>query len=85
VGCAVHVAERAAAAGAHTPLSREHVDPLHRREVDDDAVVAEGAPADVVSAAANRERQALLARERDRSRDTGNRSMLAFQILRAGS
>jgi hypothetical protein len=45
------------------------VDRLHRRQVDDDAVVADGVARDVVPAAPHGEREPALAREAKRGRD----------------
>ena len=51
--------------GASRLRGRVDTDALHLRKVDDDAVVAGAAPGDVVRAAADRERQVVVAREVD--------------------
>ena len=44
---------------------------LHRGEIDDEAIVADGTPGDIVAAAADRKRQSLLACELHASNDVG--------------
>ena len=62
---AVDVAETAAAAGAHEPALGVDLDVSELRQVDDDRPVADGVPGDAVAAAADGDRELVLAREAD--------------------
>src|SRR5207248_3470741 len=65
------LAPRAAAADAHGARLRVDLDVLEQRQVDDDSAVARPEPGAVVAAAADREREAAVAREADRVSDAG--------------
>ncbi len=60
---AVELAERDAGLHARRPSRRVHVDSLHGRQVDHEAIVDQGASRDVVPAAADRHDEIVLARE----------------------
>ncbi len=95
LGSRVHLAPDAAASDPHRGGLRVDDDGLHRREVDDDAVVGAGEAAPVVAAAAHRERHVLRAREADRGGDVvgvahramsaGRLSIIALKRARASS
>ncbi len=92
---AVELAPEHAGLGARGARRGVDSDPLHRREVDHEAAVADGVTADVVAAAADGDEQVMLAREADRGEDVGDagaageqagrRSIAPFQIARAAS
>jgi hypothetical protein len=71
---AVELAPAQARSGAHGAPGGVDLDPLHRRDVDHDAAVADREPDHAVTAAAHRQRQLALARVPDRRRDVGRRS-----------
>ncbi len=71
VGGVVDVAPGAAAADARGPGGRIDPDALHRREVDDEPVVAGAEAGAVVAAAADGEEQAVFAGEVDGGDDVG--------------
>ncbi len=66
---AVELAPERTALRARRLAGRVDVDALHRREVDHQRIVGDGAPGDVVAAAANRDVEALRASEADRVGD----------------
>ena len=66
VGGMVYVGRRATRVHPHRLRLRIHAHALHQRQVDHQAVVAAGEPRAVVSAAANRDQQALVAALVDR-------------------
>ena len=95
VRLAIELAERDARLRRGRAALRIDVDTLHPRQVDDQAAVAQRAPADIVSAAANGDQQAVLTREataaitsaspEQRAISPGRLSMLAFQMRLAES
>ena len=68
----VDVAPQRAAAGEHGVLLRVDADVPHRRQIDDQAVVAHAQAAGVVAAAADRHQQLVLAAEVHRRDDVGD-------------
>jgi hypothetical protein len=81
--------------GRRRPGVRVDGDALHRAKVHDEAVVADGQAGDAVAAAADRDRQAVAAGERDgrddvgavvqRAITAGRRSIAPFQTRRTSS
>jgi hypothetical protein len=68
----VDVAPRATALDAHAARLRIDADAAHRRQVDDQAVVAQAQAPAVVAPAAHGEQQPVLAREAHRRDDVGH-------------
>ena len=68
---AVEFPDRETRFGAHGPRCGINADTLHGRQIDDQAAVTECAAADVVTAAADGDQQAMLACEADRDDDVG--------------
>ena len=96
--CVSRSTSASVAPGPTQALSRAAIDPhrFHRRQVDHQAAVADRAAGDVVSAAAHRDDEFVLAREVrqhactsaapwQRTTSPGRRSIMAFQIVRASS
>ena len=69
---AVHVAEQAAGLGARHAPRRIDPDAAHQRHVEHQPAVADGQSGDVVAAALDRQRQAVLARGVDARDDVGD-------------
>ena len=83
------------AAGHRSARGGVHLDGRHRRQVDDDAIVAGGEAGDAVRSAPDGDRQALARREAKRRDDVvgtaartiiaGRLSMAPFQMWRAAA
>jgi hypothetical protein len=93
---AIDIAEQRSRLHAHRAQLRVDGNLVQRREVDDNAIIAQGPPGDVVTAAFDRDEKIVSARENFAARTTsagseqrkirpGCLSMLAFQIRRAES
>ena len=67
----IEIAKRGAALDADGALRGIDMDGAHPRKVDDDAIVAKGTAADVVTSASDGGEQAVLAREVDGGDDVG--------------
>ncbi len=79
VGGMIDIAPAAAAADAHRPRGRVHVDVADGREIDDQAIVADAEPAGIVAAAADRNAQLILAAETYRGHDVRHIGALGDQ------
>jgi hypothetical protein len=76
----VELPEEHASLGPRRASLRIDADPLHRREVDDEATVADRVAGEAVPPAAHGYQQALLSREVDRVDDVGHASAARDEV-----
>jgi len=68
---AIHIAKQRSRLHAHHTQLRVNGNPVHRREVDDNAVIAQGPAGDVVAAAFDRDKKVVCTRKLHGANDVG--------------
>jgi len=76
---AINIAEQRSRLHAHGAPLRVDGNPVHRREVDDNAIIAQGSPGNIVTAAFDRDEKIIGARKLHGANDIGRVRTLGDQ------